>query len=256
MENPTTKYPLIKPRYYVSLFREIVNFIKHPKYDNTIDKSIRLKIYDTIGLFILKMIFLIPVALFFALVYDPENVLEGNMSERFTPLVFLLVGGIVLPFVEEVAFRLSLKFKPVYLALSSAVLCYYMLTKIVFESKISAIDESFWIRAGISVVLGVVLYSIVNFRSIRGTLMKFWALHFRSIYYVLSVSFAWVHITKYELNWTNVLLLPILTLPQLFSALIYGYMRVSFGFQYPLLFHMSNNLIAISLSFLPATDLI
>ena len=248
------RYPLIKPTYYFTLFKEITGFIKKPKNEKNIEKSVPLKIYDTIGLYFLKFIVLIPVILFFALVYDPENVQKANMSERFSPLVLLVVGGIILPFIEEVAFRLSLKFKPIYVALSSGVFSYYILTKVVFQTKMSAIDESFVIRVVIAIVLGILLYPVVNIKSVKERLANFWRVHFRSIYYISCVLFAWMHITKYELNWTNILLLPILTLPQLMSALIYGYIRVSFGFKYPLFFHMSNNLLAISLSLLLFTD--
>ena len=248
------RYPLIRPKYYVSLFKDLSSFIRRPKNKENLQKSIRFKIYDTIGLFFLKLLLLIPVVLFFALIYDPENIQQEKMSERFSPLVFLIVGGVILPLVEEVAFRLSLKFKPIYIVLSSSVVSYYILTKLIFHTNISAIDESFLTRAVISILIGVVLYPIVNLRSSKKKLAEFWRRHFRSFYYVSCLLFAWMHITKYELSWTNVLLLPILTLPQLISALIYGYIRVSFGFLYPLLFHMCTNLLAIGISYLSLTD--
>lgn len=249
-------YPLIKPKYYCSLFKDIINFIKNPKSERNLTKSTKQKIYDTIGLLFLKMLFLIPVVLFFAIVYDPENIQKGNMSERFTPMVLLLVGVLILPFLEEALFRLSIKFKPIYLALTSSVFCYYILTKLVFHTKISAVDESFFKRAVLSILLGVVFYFIINIKAFKKILSEFWVQHFRSIYYISCLVFAWMHYSKYEVNWTNVLLLPILTLPQLMSAIIYGYIRVSYGFRYPLLLHMSNNLIGFSMSFLLTTDLI
>ncbi len=249
-------YPLIKPKYYFSLFKEIFNFVKNPNNNRNLTKSTKQKIYDTIGLLVIKMLFLIPVIIFFAAIYDPENIQEGNMSERFTPIVLLLVGVVILPFLEEALFRLSLKFKTSYLALTSSVFCYYVLTKLIFHTKFSAIDESFLIRVVISVSLGIVLYPILNIKSLKNTLGEFWTQHFRSIYYVSCLVFAWMHYSKYDLNWTNVLLLPILTLPQLMSAIIYGYIRVSYGFQYPLLLHMSNNLLGFSMSFMFAKDLI
>jgi membrane protease YdiL (CAAX protease family) len=202
------------------------------------------------------MLFLIPVILFFALVYDPENIQATNMSDRFTPLILLLVGIVILPLAEEILFRLSLKFKPIYFALTTSVLCYYILTKLVFHTKLSAVDESFFMRVLISIGMGIVMYSIVNAKWIRTKLSEFWPQHFQRIYYITCLVFAWMHFSKYEVNWTNALLLPILTLPQLMSAIIYGYLRVSFGFQYPLLLHMSNNFIAFSLSMLLATDII
>jgi len=248
------QYPLIKPKYYVCLFKEIYGFIKRPTLVKNQEKSTKDKIYDTLGLYLLKFVFLIPVVLFFAVIYDPQNIQSVSMAERFSPLVLLLVGGLLLPFLEEIAFRLSLRFKPIYLALSGTVLSYYLLTKLVFATKMTAVDESFLLRIGISVLVGAFLFPLANTSTIKLRLVRFWTTHFRSIYYVLSVLFAWVHLTKYEPTLTNILLLPILTLPQLMSALIYGYLRVSFGFKYPLLFHMTNNLLAIGLSLLPFTD--
>ncbi len=160
-------YPLIKPKYYFSLFKEILNFIKNPKNEKNRTKSTKQKIYDTIGLLILKMLFLIPVVLFFAVIYDPENIQKGNMSERFTPMILLLVGVVILPFLEETLFRLSLKFKPFYLALTSSVLCYYILTKLVFHTKLSGVDESFIMRVVISISLGLIFYPIITIKSFK-----------------------------------------------------------------------------------------
>lgn len=249
-------YPLVKTRYYSKLIREILTFIRKPVLEENQEKSTRIKVYDTIGLYILKLVFLIPLVLFFAVVYDPENIQGASMMDRFSPLVFLLVGGFVLPFVEEIAFRLSLRFKPIYLALSASVFTYYFLTKLVFSTKISAVDESFALRVGIAVLAGITLYPIINIKKIKERLNSFWSKYFRVIYYVSCITFAWIHITKYELILLNIFLLPILTFPQLMSALINGYTRVAFGFQYPLLFHISNNVIGIGLSFLPFTDML
>jgi len=69
------------------------------------------------------------------LVYKPKNLTSVSMSERFEPLLLLLVGGIILPMFEEIAFRLSLKFKPIYLALTAGTFTYYILTKAVFKTK-------------------------------------------------------------------------------------------------------------------------
>lgn len=247
-------YPLARPGYYYSLFREILNFIRRPKNVPNTEKPVRIKIYDTIGLYLIKLVFLIPVVLFFALVYDPENVQSVRMMDRFVPPMLLLVGGIILPLVEEIGFRLSLKFRPVYLAASLSVFMYYFLTKAIFDTNISLIDESFTIRALSSFATGIVVFPVFSISSVKEKLTSFWNKHFRSIFYLSCIIFAWMHISKYEITFLNVLLLPILTIPQLLSAIIYGYTRVSFGFKYPLFLHMSVNLIAISLSLLPFTD--
>jgi len=101
---------------------------------------------------------------------------------------------------------------------------------------------------------GILLFFILNIEAVKEKAAKGWSSHFRSIFYVSCLIFAWMHLSKYELIWINVLLLPILTLPQLFSAIIYGYTRVSFGFRYPLILHISMNTIAIGVSLLSSVS--
>ena len=173
------------------------------------------------------------------------------MSERFGPLALLLVGGMILPIFEEITFRLSLKFKPIYLALTSGTFTYYIMTKAVFKSRLSMVDDTFWYRVITGVIILSIVYVISSRRPVRQVLQQFWEKQFKWIYYLSCISFAWLHIFNFELNVTNLLLLPILTLPQLFSATIAGYTRVAFGFKYPLLVHMTTNTLFLSLTFLP-----
>ncbi len=244
-------YPLIKPKYYKSLLKDLVNFIKSPKETPSIKKSITHKIYDTIGLFLIKVAFSITVASILQFIYEPKNLTSISMAERFDPILLLLIGGFVLPIFEEITFRLSLKFNPIYFALTSGTFTYYLLTKAVFTSRLSLVDETFWYRVIIAIIVMMIMYLVSRTKNIKITLQNYWQKHFRMIYYFSCVSFAWLHIFNFELNLTNLLWLPILTLPQLFSATIAGYTRVAFGFQYPLLLHMITNILFLSLTFLP-----
>lgn len=79
-------------------------------------------------------------------------------------------------------------------------------------------------------------------------LNDFWKNNFKWIYYASSVIFAWLHVLNFETNLINTLLMPILTLPQLLSGLIAGYLRVKFGFVYPLVLHICTNSLLIGLS--------
>lgn len=244
-------YPLIKPTYYKSLLIDLVNFIKSPNDKPSIEKSIFHKIYDTIGLFFIKVVFSITVASLLQFIYEPENLTSTSMSERFGPLLLLIVGGAILPIFEEITFRLSLKFNPIYFALTSGTFTYYILTKAVFKSRLSLVDETFWSRVIIAMVMVLIMYVVSRIKNIKIILENYWQKHFKIIYYFSCISFAWLHIFNFELNLINLLWLPILTLPQLFSATIAGYTRVAFGFQYPLLLHMVTNILFISLTFLP-----
>lgn len=145
----------------------------------------------------------------------------------------------------------SLGFNPIYFALTSGTFTYYILTKAVFKSRLSLIDETFWTRVITAFVVVFIVYVVSRTKKVKIILQNYWQRHFRSIYYFSCISFVWLHIFNFELNLKNLLLLPILTLPQLFSATIAGYTRVTFGFQYPLLLHVTTNILFISLTFLP-----
>ncbi|CAM2005580.1 hypothetical protein [Acanthopleuribacter pedis] len=241
---------LIRPSYYRGLFLEFTGYLRNP-HTTPSQKTTKAKITDLAGLFILKIVFMIGLGLFFALLspfYDPENLTKSTMAERFSLPMLLLVGGLILPLLEEILFRLSLRFKPGHLALTLAVLTYYVATKAVYGVSLSLVDESLPTRVGSAVAVGVLAYPLLRAAPVRAVLGKLWTQHFRLIFYVTCVVFAWIHIMNYERTLINLLMMPIITLPQLASAFIYSYTRVSFGFPYPLGLHCCNNLIALILT--------
>lgn len=245
------KHPLIHPKFYKQIFLELFHFIKEPQLNINHNKSVKRKVQETIGLFFIKITFSITIALLLSLFYSPENITDSNMAERFTPLLFVLVGGFILPTYEEITFRLSLKYKAIYASLSLAAIIYYFATKVVCKSNLSLVDSSFTARIVISFIVGLISYLFLYKFKLDTKLELFWKKNFQYIYYLSCVLFAWLHIFNFELTALNILLLPIITLPQLFSATIAGYTRVQFGFQYPLVIHMLTNTIFISLTFLP-----
>ncbi|WP_020402337.1 hypothetical protein [Gracilimonas tropica] len=244
-------YPFIKPKYYLSLLGDLFSFIKRPDSDPLAVKSVKNKTYDTIGLFIIKICFSIAVASLLQFVYEPKNLTAVSMLERFSPIMLLLVAGIILPVYEEITFRLSLKFKPIYFALTSGAFTYYILTKAVFRTRLSLVDETFGIRVFFAIILMLIAYVFIRREKIKIYFERFWHHNFRFIYYFSCISFAWLHLFNFELNLANLLLLPIITLPQLFSATIAGYTRIEFGFRYPLFVHMATNILFTLLSFIP-----
>lgn len=244
-------YQLIKPKFYLEILKELIYFIKYPKLIVTHQKSVKRKVIETIGLFIIKMTASISIALLLGLFYEPKNITDSTMAARFSPLVFLVVGGIILPSFEEIAFRLSLKYKTIYASLSLTAFAYYIVTKVIYKSNLSLVDDSFSIRILLALTIGILSYGILNRVNIKKRLTQFWTANFKYIYYTSCVMFAWLHIFNFELTTINIILLPIITLPQLFSATIAGYTRVAFGFRYPLIIHMATNSIFISLTFLP-----
>ncbi len=118
------KYALVTPRYYWALFKELTAFVGPPDTSEAAEKTTRRRICDTVGLFVIKLLVLIPVGVIMSVIYDPENLTSQSMAERFSPVQLLLVAGLILPLVEEVGFRLSLRFRQnVAKASCSALIC-------------------------------------------------------------------------------------------------------------------------------------
>ncbi|MEP0266333.1 hypothetical protein [Dokdonia sp.] len=145
---------------------------------------------------------------------------------------------IILPFLEEIAFRLSLKFKVLHVTLTLGVLMYYLFTKLIYQVSLSSIDNHFEVRVIVSIFTILISYDIISRLKIKSTLDRFWKKNFKWIFYFFCFTFAWMHILNHELTLKHFLLLPIITLPKLVSAMTYGYVRMHYGFLYSLGLHM------------------
>ncbi len=169
-------FRLIKPTYYINLFQEVRSFLTHPTPVKNDAMSPGEKVMAMIGLYIMKMTLVIMAALIMAAIspwFDPENVSKSNMASRFSPLMLVIVGGLILPTIEEVAFRLSLRFKPIYLALSTSIIGYYWLTKVVFDTSNSMVDESFTNRVVGAILCGLAVYLLLLSPLIRKHVSSF-----------------------------------------------------------------------------------
>ncbi|GAB5525445.1 MAG: hypothetical protein Roseis2KO_33170 [Roseivirga sp.] len=245
---------LLPPRHYYNEFRQLLKFVITP-VDNPNDKlSITQKVYGTWKLLVVKMVLTIIIGVAIGALYDPVNQTTASMAERFSPAGLLMVGVFILPLLEEVAFRLSLKFKPIYLALTLAVLGYYISTKAVYHAKLSDVHNHFEIRVVVVLLITGLAYPLFSIPKIKRTLDQFWRQNFKGILYFSCFGFAWMHIFNYELNLEHLLLMPIITLPKLIGALCYGYVRINYGFVYSFMIHICNNSVGFIVSILFGAD--
>ncbi|MEM7277829.1 MAG: hypothetical protein AAF385_06855, partial [Pseudomonadota bacterium] len=200
---------LLSPSFYGTLFLAVWRFLVKPGYADNSVLGIGEKLRDTLGLFVIKLFLFVLIAVFMALIsplFDPKNLTVDSITTRFSPIMLFLVAALALPLLEELGFRLSLRFKPIFLATSLAVICYYFLTKLVYQTSNSMIDESFAVRAGLSIAMGVVFFLIFQVDHVARRLARFWQRHFRWIFYLSCASFAFVHLFNYELTPVNLIL--------------------------------------------------
>ena len=237
---------LINPRYYLWLIKRFLLFLIHPSAKQ--DKSLTRidKIRDVIILFLLKFVTSSILAIVIKSFFNYDNTAFAEAKTLYSPVLLLIIGVVILPTIEEIAFRLMMLFKAENLSLSFAVLVYYIFTKGYFQTYVTDIDNFFFIRVTIAIIAGFAMYFIVLRHEPK--VRKFWELNFKWIYYFSFVLFAWIHIINYDLTLEILLLMPVLTLPQLIGGIVYGFVRVKYGFVYSCILHGLNNFVPIGLT--------
>ncbi len=232
---------LINPKHYYNEFKQLSKFIITPVYKPNNELTITQKIEGAWTMFVVKFILAIIVGVSIGIFYDAENKTTISMAERFSPPILLVLMVLVLPLLEEIGFRLSLKFKPIFLALTLGTLGYYISSKAIYHAKFSDIHNHFEERIIIVLIILIVTYPLFSIPKIKKSLELFWENNFRWVLYFFLIGFAWVHIFNYELTLEHVLLMPLITMDKLVSAMCYGYARVNYGFIYSFAIHMLNN---------------
>lgn len=116
-----------------------------------------------------------------------------------------------------------------------------------FKPLVFKVDLSY----AVWLLVGVVFAPLVEEGIFRGFLPKIevkrtskWP------YYISSLLFGLVHITNYEWDNSMIPFMAIITLPQIFLGLLFGYIRMIYGFWYAVLLHALYNAVLINISFL------
>jgi len=149
---------------------------------------------------------------------------------------------IFIPLLEELAFRLSLKYKPIFFSLSTGVLL-FMIFKICFYGGLGFHG---FINISVNFLI-IILVSLFTFLTIKGKNDKiehFYNKRFYFIFYLSALIFAYLHITKYYANgFSFIIYSPIFLFPIIYTGLNLGFIRLKYGFFYCVLMHSFLNLI-------------
>lgn len=73
----------------------------------------------------------------------------------------------------------------------------------------------------------------------------FWLRHTKFIFYMSILLFGLSHLLNYPINIKLLLYIPLLTLSQIFSGIILGYVRLKYGIIYSFFIHASKNTISV-----------
>ncbi len=205
------------------VFHDFISFLKNPveQADPVQTRSEKAKKLFTLLLMDIPLMGLLIGVLsgiealgFFELDTTKFNVLF--LTIPVWPLIFILV--ILIPFFEELIFRLYLRYK-----------YNYLFRFLVFTTSIGG---------------------KVNHEKVTNWVNRFWISRYKVIFYFSAIVFGFIHITNYEISPMVLLFAPIIVAPQVVAGLLLGYMRVRHGVISGFILHAMHNTIFLCIPLL------
>ncbi len=205
-------------------YEDLLDFLKSPADVKDFNQTYRQKAKR---LFSILAIHIPIMGICLAIVFCVTSLASVNIENhrltsllqqyRIWEIVFLVI--VLVPFVEELAFRLYLRFKN--------------------NNLVHAI---------------ILLSSLTGKHSKARTeklLANLWLNHFGSIFYGSAILFSVAHITNYENNLILLLLSPLIVLPQFIAGLFLGYLRVRYNLILGYIMHAIHNAVLLFLALYP-----
>ncbi|NTV31053.1 CPBP family intramembrane metalloprotease [candidate division WWE3 bacterium] len=240
----------------------LINFIRKPIYPNEISTdSFAHKFWTVIQFLSLHYAISIPfgiliVVILTAVNYPVENHSVVNFFSNEPWYFTLLVGSILAPIIEELTFRLPLR----YSALNVSVFIGFvslLIFQLMDELNLPFMDlipeqiRSVGILSGgpiftASFSVGIlILFLIVRQFIKKDAALGWYSRHVGVLFYLSALSFGFVHLENYTGLGTLIFLAPILVAPQIIGGLMWGYLRIRYGFGWSILIHSLYNFIGI-----------
>jgi hypothetical protein len=205
-------------------YEDLVNFLKSPADVKDCNQTCRQKAKR---LFSILAIHIPIMGICIAMVFSVTSLASVNL-ENHRPTALLqqhpiwkiaLLAIVIVPLVEELAFRLYLRFK------------------------------------NNNLVHAIILISSVtgkhNKARTEKLLLNVWSNHFGSVFYGSAIIFALVHCRNYDYHLILLLLTPLVILPQFVAGLFLGYLRIRYSLAVSYMMHAIHNAVLLLLTLYP-----
>ena len=208
----------------------------------TLKESVRFLIKLFLFLFIVKLLYLGLI-----LIINLSNtisipVVSNDFKlDKYSGIQKFFLSAFLIPILEELTFRLNLKFsKRNFLVMFFGIS--YSVFKIIFQFDWS---NSLLITVILTLLLGLFLNN-----KILNRLEVFWKENRLIVFYFLLFSFVLLHTTNYDLKFSTLIYVPLLMLPHFLAGLLFSYARFKSGILMSISLHILNNgLFALPLLF-------
>ncbi|MCF0059707.1 type II CAAX prenyl endopeptidase Rce1 family protein [Dyadobacter sp. CY356] len=172
----------------------------------------------------------------------PVNVFLNSFRQK-SWVYQIALACLYAPIVEELQFRLCLKYSKINFAAFSGIWLFYFLKKFMTGYGLFGELNHTSLAVGLSLIFMAMIYSFLHENGdINNRLEKFWRKRYKVIFYLSVIGFGFLHITNFDWRLSTLLLIPVLTLPQTSLGFMLGYVRLKYGFLYAILLHAGFNL--------------
>lgn len=169
-----------------------------------------------------------------------------NFAIHFKPIDVSLINLwfanlLIIPILEEIAFRLSLKLSIINLSLSVSIIS-FMVACYVLGIDIIDFNQNMLVRLAVALMGFITTYFLLRNKRIFENVTKVWKNNYKAIFYLFLSLFVTRHIDSYELNVVTLLFFPMLLTPQFVSGIFLSFVRIKLGFAHSIVFHVFINI--------------
>jgi membrane protease YdiL (CAAX protease family) len=207
---------------------KFIVYLKNPTEDQEVDAPIEVKVKTLVHLFLFSLLAIYGYSILLAIIERFHWIDSGvnNNSTivfRYSYLKMILIGVVIAPILEELIFRLPLRYKYNYIIRLTANLL----------AKMKHNDP----------------------KAYEEKAQTFWTKNFRYFFYIMLLLFGCAHFfnySNYDKLWTWII---VLVFPQIIIGSILGYIRVRFSLPWSMIYHAFHNFVFFSIAFLQFSTL-
>lgn len=224
--------------------KSVYRFFLHPDI-SFIEEGLNRRIEILLRIFLCNFIIVLLSTLPVGLLRLTFNIHPIGLSMPFINLMFINI--VLIPIIEESAFRLSLVYIRINLCIS-VFLIFFILSSYAYSRNIFA-AEGLVLRLIVSTVFGLFVFSILHYKPLEQVIIEFWKRKFNTIMYVFLFLFVIRHLDQFEYTLTTLPILLIILFPHFATGVFLSYTRVRLGFAYAIILHGVLNSFSMTILF-------
>ena len=223
----------------MTIINEIIQYLKKPNINKYSFVTPAKKIITFLQVYLIYLLIAFLLSVFTGFIRWKFNIefKQIGLSEN----LFLILNLLVIPIIEESAFRLPLVYNRINLSISSFFISYFLISVLISKN---ALDFSNYLllKFIISIALSGMFFIIINIKN--QFFLNFWLRNNKAVFYVFLILFTIRHFDMYIINWATIFLLPLVVLPQLYGGILLSFTRIRYGFSFAVILHIMVNFVA------------